>query len=179
MPNIMTAALLFAGPLLFGTGAAIIMLLLLDIAILGDHEREPGKNLRRALAILGWFLGNSASVVGTLFYVDLAAGLGNPSADSIALLSYLSGFGGVMTILGVRSLYSSSRARLDRLCPDLTTVESHSVLLVLHYGIAEEHAARVLGISREQLKINYASALRKMARLAKKNGRPGVDANVS
>ncbi len=170
MHAILSAGMLVAftilGPLAFGMFAATLMMLLFDIGIFNTKDRESEGNLKRAFAIMGWFFGNGASVLGTLWVIDLKTSFGNPRASGLALMGYLIGFGLTGTVLGFRSLYQYAQIQFGKHNPDLTNIETRVVLLVLRHGISPPHAAHILGITRPQLTVVYAAALTKMARNA-------------
>ncbi|MBI1349453.1 hypothetical protein GC163_24570 [bacterium] len=107
----------------------------------------------------GWFVGNSGIVITTLGIYDLAKLLKIESAQAVAFLVYLMGF-------GIGTVVSSWKrpSLIIYLGRFLSGEELEVVLLVLRYNRSPEEAAKQLGLDADTFQERLLSAMTKLQR---------------
>ena len=149
--------LAFIGYAAFGFGAAALMHVLFDIAIVRLSNKELFETISK---ISGWFLGNGALAFTSLKLFNLNSLLSNPSATGLAVVSYMFGFGATCGLLAVRVRPSIVRS-LNQV---LNNRQLEVLLLVLRYDFSVDEAADKLQISKDGAAVAFEDALKSLRR---------------
>lgn len=145
--DLLMFVLLGMAPGTFGYGMALLAFWLLEQASIELRFEELMKSVP---AILGWFLGNGAVVLGVAHLANLTTAIpGVPAGPAIVALGYLLGFGAGMSI----RMLARDESLVGKLQRYLSGEQIEAVLLMLRYQEEDiDHASALMGVTPDRFK---------------------------
>ena len=165
MDDRVVAWLAFVCPALFGAAMGLVAYWVFNLSA-GRHSPEGfGKTVAW---VVGWMVGNGATLVGGVMVVSPADALqGLPRAALLIAMGYLAGFG-----VGIICVYcfghKTDQSIVGRLQLYLNGQQLETILLMYRYGVNDvEEAAKRMGLSAAEFSDLHLEAMRILHQRAK------------
>jgi hypothetical protein len=158
--------LLVITPAIVGFGAAILMYWLFRLSLIENIQKNRSV-ISGAKVIIGWFLGNGALVSGTFWAFDFEKKTGIEAANAVVFLMYFAAFW--LTLAArLRERKTIEQYFVTALHQELSNKEVSVIMLMLRDHTDIIDAAKTLNMSTEEIKVTFASALKKLNALCHK-----------